>query len=494
MYESVYASLHQCLKRLYFNSKDTAKKRAKKGRVGAGEHRINVAYLEKLWEKQGGRCYYSGMPLNYDKHEWRVSIERLDTDEGYVDGNVVLCCLECNGKTQWTPEKIEFVAGYVLPPQHDVEFQPLTRKTGRGKFGELMNSAYTASGIRRRRMRDSKAYSSEDIARRCAVEINTAFLIGLYNAQKGLCAYSGFPMQFGSHLKTDWAMSLERRDTKAGYTPENVCLICSEFNTSDQSFTIGNEYGSAGWTPLKFEYFRAQIRHSKGLISEDELQVIADAQIKYKSRAEINTEKPPPIYGPRRKQVFNAQFHECLRETKREILTAAKKKYGVIYMITCPEGKRFIGKSDVLFQENFTICGDLKRAGYQAITNAIDEHGMENMKFEKLITCTKAKLEEYQEHFIQEYDTYMPNGYNVKPKFDEEIRDMIAESLRGKTIRYGHDGRLLPSCVKYIAHADRKGYGIVGHTRCGKKDFVSKKKDMETLYNDCIAYLAKLNA
>jgi hypothetical protein len=231
------------------NSKDTARKRAQKGRVSAGEHKINISHLEELWKKQGGKCHYSGIPMNYDKHEWRVSLERLDNDKGYIDGNIVLCCLEFNGKAQWTSEKIEFAAGYVQSPKIEDEFQPLTQK----KFRDLMKSARAASDIRRYRMQKDGSYTSEDIARRCAVEINTEFLIGMYNAQKGLCAHSGLPMQFGSYLETEWAMSLERRDTEVGYTPDNVCLICAEFNTCDQSFKTGKELGSAGSPRLKFE-------------------------------------------------------------------------------------------------------------------------------------------------------------------------------------------------------------------------------------------------
>lgn len=490
MYESVYASLHQCLKRLYFNSKNSAKKRAKKGRVSAGEHTINVAYIEELWTKQDGRCFYSGMPMNYDKHEWRVSIERRDNDKGYVDGNVVLCCLEFNGKAQWTPDKVEFAAGYVESPQLEDEFQPLTRKTGRGKFGQLMNSAHKASGIRRKCMRDSKSYSPEAIARRCAVEINTAFLIGLYNDQKGLCAHSGIPVRFGSHLETAWAMSLERLDTEVGYTRDNVCLICAEFNTCDQSFKTGKEYGNAGWTRLKFGYFQARIQHSKGLISDEELHATIDVQLTFKTRSGSDMQKPPPTYGPRRKQVFNARFHESLRETARKTLTEAKKKYGFVYMLTCPDGKRFIGKSDVLFQETFTVCGDVRRAGYKTITRAIDEHGVENMTLEVLVVCTKETLAKYHEHFINEYDTYKPNGYNVKPKFDEECRNRIA--LAQIDVRYDYNNQELPLYVKYVKHADRMGYAIIKHPKCNKKEFVSKKKSLETLYNDCIAYLAAL--
>jgi len=81
-------------------------------------------------------------------------------------------------------------------------------------------------------------------------------LIEIFNEQKGLCAYSNIPLQFGSYLNKNWVISLERVNPLKGYTRDNICLICIEFNTVDHSASYKeNDKGNSGWTKDKFNYF-----------------------------------------------------------------------------------------------------------------------------------------------------------------------------------------------------------------------------------------------
>lgn len=57
------------------------------------EFTLTPVKLLDIWLTQNGRCYYSGLPMNFTtKHPHLVSVERLDNSLGYVDGNVVLAC------------------------------------------------------------------------------------------------------------------------------------------------------------------------------------------------------------------------------------------------------------------------------------------------------------------------------------------------------------------------------------------------------------------
>ena len=51
-----------------------------------------------MWDAQGGRCWYTSVPMNYDggRSPGVVSLDRVDNTEGYVHTNVVLCCLRVN--------------------------------------------------------------------------------------------------------------------------------------------------------------------------------------------------------------------------------------------------------------------------------------------------------------------------------------------------------------------------------------------------------------
>ena len=88
---------------------------------------ITRGILLHLLAKQGGRCFYSGVPLEYKlvHTHWRLSVERLDNSLGYTLENCVLIALEFNtpdysrntavtevfGTAQWSREKVWHVWG-----------------------------------------------------------------------------------------------------------------------------------------------------------------------------------------------------------------------------------------------------------------------------------------------------------------------------------------------------------------------------------------------
>lgn len=68
--------------------------------------------------RQKGRCYYSGVPLDFfqPNSDWRWSMERLDTNLGYTRGNTVLVADEFNvfsrnKAAQWSRAKAIFFWG-----------------------------------------------------------------------------------------------------------------------------------------------------------------------------------------------------------------------------------------------------------------------------------------------------------------------------------------------------------------------------------------------
>ena len=88
---------------------------------------ITSEHLLDLLAQQGGRCYYSQVPLNYGQAhtDWRLSVERLDNSIGYTPSNTVLIAVEFNtsdhsrnkavtevfGTAQWSREKVWHVWG-----------------------------------------------------------------------------------------------------------------------------------------------------------------------------------------------------------------------------------------------------------------------------------------------------------------------------------------------------------------------------------------------
>ena len=240
--------------------------------------------------------------MNYDKNEWRISIERLNSKLGYIKKNTVLCCSEFNGSSQWNQQKVKNIL-YLLKQEiiyeeynfelikkprqireknkkiiidnidhyncnHCHKIKPIdqfTKEIRRGCKKCLSiydkHTRYNPRRALQNLLKNSKSHTKErgkiyTDKRDNTYNIDFEFLVELYQKQKGLCNYSGLPLKFGSCLEHDWTISLERIDSLKGYIKTNVCLICIEFNTCDKSVCYkNNNSGNSGWNKEKFTYF-----------------------------------------------------------------------------------------------------------------------------------------------------------------------------------------------------------------------------------------------
>lgn len=60
---------------------------------------LEKGYLNKIYQKQNGKCYYSKIEIKHNKgvHQYdSISVERLNPENGYVIGNVVLSSFSIN--------------------------------------------------------------------------------------------------------------------------------------------------------------------------------------------------------------------------------------------------------------------------------------------------------------------------------------------------------------------------------------------------------------
>jgi len=71
---------------------------------------ISKQHLLAQLKTQDNKCYYSEIPLVFKRfNDWQCSLERIDPSQGYVPGNIALCCLEFNFSYQWTRSKIQSI-------------------------------------------------------------------------------------------------------------------------------------------------------------------------------------------------------------------------------------------------------------------------------------------------------------------------------------------------------------------------------------------------
>ncbi|CAE8739002.1 unnamed protein product [Polarella glacialis] len=100
-----------------------------RSRVRGQEFILSADDILDMLRSQGGRCYYSQVPLQYQRlhTDWRMSLERLDNSVGYTKDNSVLTAIEFNtpdysrnkavtqvyGTAQWSRAKVAHVWGQV---------------------------------------------------------------------------------------------------------------------------------------------------------------------------------------------------------------------------------------------------------------------------------------------------------------------------------------------------------------------------------------------
>jgi hypothetical protein len=69
---------------------------------------LDLEHITKLYEKQNGKCFYTGFPMEFRKYGsgrnmYSVSMDRIDSSKGYTKKNVVLCCFAANsGKNEYS--------------------------------------------------------------------------------------------------------------------------------------------------------------------------------------------------------------------------------------------------------------------------------------------------------------------------------------------------------------------------------------------------------
>lgn len=72
---------------------------------------LTAEFLHKLWDTQHGKCAITGMPMAHRFNDLKsVSIDRIESDKGYVESNVQLVCRWVNlAKGRFSDEEIRRV-------------------------------------------------------------------------------------------------------------------------------------------------------------------------------------------------------------------------------------------------------------------------------------------------------------------------------------------------------------------------------------------------
>lgn len=119
-----------CLfRQLLRTARSSARHRHMKGHPHAGSFDLSLDDMVGMFAEQRGLCGISRVPLGiHGVSDWHASIERLDNDQGYVEGNCTLICREfqstdysrrsnfegdIQGSAQWSVSKFVYLIDWL---------------------------------------------------------------------------------------------------------------------------------------------------------------------------------------------------------------------------------------------------------------------------------------------------------------------------------------------------------------------------------------------
>lgn len=251
--------------------------------------------LDVLWA-QRGKCYYSGVAMCWHPNShWRMSLERLDNDRGYIKDNVALVACEFNTSSQWSKQKVMQIPT-LRKANVDVDALIAQIQEARGsdqRRGSIRGPGRKPNAAGEWPCRQCGTFKPQlDFARKSwckgcirvhSFEYNRTLrgnvvnllsaarkhskrlgmscillhddLLDILLEQEGRCYYSGVPMECRVP-RSHWRMSLERLENGAGYTRTNCVLVALEFNTSDfsKNKNVVRLNGTAQWSREKVDY------------------------------------------------------------------------------------------------------------------------------------------------------------------------------------------------------------------------------------------------
>lgn len=138
------------IKKLIYKSKHKSKERSTKY-PKKGIYKISYEFIVRQLKKQKYRCYYSNIRFSYQcGSPYKISLERLDDDQGYTEKNTVLICQLFNighGRT-FTKTKFNYIYTHNDTPMDDDELEEMLPTII--SFAKRLYKSAKASSIRRR--------------------------------------------------------------------------------------------------------------------------------------------------------------------------------------------------------------------------------------------------------------------------------------------------------------------------------------------------------
>ena len=166
---------------------------------------------------------------------------------------------------------------------------------------------------------------------------------------------------------------------------------------------------------------------------------------------------------------------------------SSKKPYGIIYLLTSPSGKQYVGQTVQPLKARLKgHKSTAKRLPNLLIAKAINKYGLDTFKAEILEEAfTSEELDTLEEKWINNFNTMSPNGYNTKDvkegQFSEKVRKRISASKMGHDVPEEVRNKIKNSLNKYY---EDNNIGIIHGTTTGYSWYKCRCVDCKKAHKD----------
>ncbi len=195
-------------------------------------------------------CFYCGLKSNWP--EIYNGIDRIDNEKGYIEGNCVSCCIQCNisksdNSTDYFLFMIDKIYNYLLLNNAEI-WTDFNIKLKSGNFSTLLNSNKGRKSDIGKKYPDNYGLIQGSYAVKvwnkvkgvckntCKInnlEFNLDSLTAFETYILGVCNYCGLKPQF-PHTRN----GIDRVDSNVGYIESNCVPCCKFCNWSKNDYTL----------------------------------------------------------------------------------------------------------------------------------------------------------------------------------------------------------------------------------------------------------------
>jgi hypothetical protein len=184
------------------------------------DHNITEEFINDLWDYQNGKCFWFGFDLldHLDgMNPLQPTLDRIDNMKGYTEDNVILTCLAANLGRNIT-DVVTFIKCLqktnLSESKYDINIKDIKENPNVLAIRHKVN---WAGRLKRESLRNSKNKNIK-------YNLTKEFIDDLNERQNGLCYWYGIKMETSIKPKYPLQHSLDRIDSKGGYTQDNVVL------------------------------------------------------------------------------------------------------------------------------------------------------------------------------------------------------------------------------------------------------------------------------